>query len=261
MKTLCVSWLVFVLSLSGFAQEDSRCGKPQGNPCRDFYKRFDAFKKLQQIENSTEDVEGNLSLVEATQKNLNLNLEYTVDNFFYLQSVLGGQAVTEDTRNTFSLIAGNVSAENSLYELINSFVVLFRQENALKDAQQDFSLVMSYVQYHKLSLTQGIKLFSSVLALEGGYSSTAEANDTYQMLLKYINRYTESELFSSYESIFRAENGRADAVGDFLLVISAASKCGSLSEATKNFLVVLGTVGGYGSTEKARELFLRLYGN
>ncbi len=233
---------------------------PEGSPCRDFYNRFDAFKKLQENESGIADAEGNLTLVESVQKRLNLNLEYVVDNFIYIQQSVGGARATAEARQTFNLISNEVNTQNPLHELATKIIDLLKVESGLADAQGNFSLIMGYVRSGQIGLRNGVNFFNTVLALEGGSGATPEARSSFNMLLGQKNKYPLKDLLSSYKLLLRSESGMDDAVGNFALVLSAAEKCGSLERATDDFIQVLNQVGGSGATAEARSLYKRLYG-
>jgi hypothetical protein len=253
---------VFVLGSSGLAQAHGphdRCGMPQGYPCQDFYNRFDAYKKLQANENGDTDAMGNLDLVEGIQKRLNLNLEYAVDNFIYVQQALGGANSTTQARRVFTLLAQSITPFNPLHELANELVRLNAAENSIEDAIGNFTAVITVVN-QGLNLQATTNLFLATLQLEGGTNSTTSARSSFSMITREMNQFPLDEMFEGYSRIFKAENGHEDAVGNFALVIRAAALCHSFRRAAEDFISVLAQSGGASGTSQARTLYKRLYG-
>lgn len=258
MKKLLVCAFLLGSTLT-FAQEEIRCGMPQGFPCKDFYSKLDAFKRIQENENTLEDAKGNLALIDSVQKKLGLNLEYIVDNFIYIQWSVGGSGSTNEARQAFNSIVNEINKQNQLHDVAEKFVSLAKEENGFADAQGDFSLVVKYVRSGQVSFQIGTQLFLSVLNLEGGSSKTSEARDTFIRLMNYINEFKLKDLFDSYRLMSLKENSHLDALGNFEIVLLAARKCGSLEQATSDFIQVLKQVGGSGKTSEARLLFRTLY--
>lgn len=259
MKKLVLCSLIF-LGAYNSANAYERCGMPRGYACGDFYSRFDAFKKLQANENSLNDAEQNLTIIEAVQNRLNLNLEYLVDNFLYIQNSVGGADFSSEARLSFDLLVNEVYGQNRLHDLADSFVDQVKAENSLGDAQSNFRLIAKHVRSGKISFYNATKLFLSILQLEGGSDFTSEAKNTFVMLMDQSHKYQLNDLFSSYQLILHAENSKSDAIQNFLIILLAAEKCGNLLSATNDFIQVLDQVGGSDYTTEARSLYRRLYG-
>ncbi|WP_413568575.1 hypothetical protein ACLWBD_13690 [Bdellovibrio sp. HCB117] len=256
MKKLVLLALL-VSATSSLAYADNRCGGTQGVSCNGFYNRFDALKVLLEVENSTQDAEQNLAIVEAAQKRYNLNLRYVVDNFVHLQQALGGGGATADTRKAFNLILQALRGPRTLDMLVTSYIELLRAENSKEDAALNFILVAEKVSSSPASFSQANRFFTSLLLLLGN-NHTNYARDVFSRAMFVSKTYSLTDLHSSFKMLLNTENSIEDSIGNFDLVLRGADRCGDLTKATLDFLQVLQQYSN-SQTKEARNMFIRLY--
>jgi hypothetical protein len=258
MYQLLVAIFIMTSGLS-YSQTYNRCGMPTGHACSEFPSRLEAFKKLRQNENDHQQALDNMTLVETVQKNFNLNLEYTVDNFIYLQIALGGVNGTDATRDAFNYLTQFLNINNySLHNLITYYVHAIKMENDNAQAHQNFDLIIKSVS-GQIHLEVSNYMFYAILETEGGNNYTDDARDSFRRLLEASQYFAVNDLLDSWKSMVRAENDRQQAVTNQMLVYRAGKKCGSLTVATNDFLEVLKQVGGSNYTDIAQDLYKRLY--
>jgi hypothetical protein len=133
-------------------------------------------------------------------------------------------------------------------------------ENSTSQADEVYSMIISYVNDFKITLKDGVDLFREITRIHGGNGSTTATKQAFEILVEEA-ALTQADVFllaQKYDSIMSTERSVDQSVENILFIFNQTQVNNIESvRAMDSFNIILNIVGS-GNTTDARNVFSRL---
>lgn len=221
------------------------------------YGRFEALEALERIENGTNDATSVFSMIERDVESNQVTWESGVDIYRELLALTGGANNTTTAKSHYQTFVQKINeAGMDVQRSLDALKGLNRAENGINDSMQSFQEAINHAIRHNFNPSNSIEAMT-ILTNALGANETTTIRSTFSDLARNkvigIVAMTNDLL-----EVHRLENGIADALGNYMLVVRAVENGARYNRALETMKTLI-TRHGANNTSTIRNQFRLLY--
>jgi len=223
------------------------------------YSRTQALLDLEQIERSSNDASEAFDLIIMNVDQFKVSLRDGVDLYREITRIHNGPSSTTSTMQVFELLVNEASASQvDVLALAQSYDSMMIAERDMNQSIENVSLVASLAANNNVDIIQALDSFVVLLKMIGTDQTTSVRNVFSRIIT--IKRIMLQTAISDFQTMLNLESGVDDAIGNYDLVIMAASSPSiRYNEALQSMIDLLNNYGA-SSTSTVRSRFRQIYG-